>query len=42
MPRAAPDAVNTRPADDAVLLDTTELTIDEVVERIEELVAVRR
>jgi cytidylate kinase len=36
------DAVNTRPADDAVLLDTTELTIDEVVERIEELVAVRR
>jgi CMP/dCMP kinase len=36
------DAVNTRPADDAVLLDTTELTIDEVVERIEELVMARR
>jgi len=36
------DAVNTRPADDAVLLDTTELTVDEVVERIEGLVAVRR
>jgi cytidylate kinase len=36
------DAVNTRPADDAVLLDTTELTIDEVVERIEGLVAARR
>jgi cytidylate kinase len=36
------DAVNTRPADDAILLDTTELTIDEVVERIEGLVAARR
>jgi cytidylate kinase len=36
------DAVNTRPADDAVLLDTTDLTIDEVVERIEGLVAARR
>ena len=36
------DAVNTRPADDAVLLDTTDLTIDEVVERIEGLVATRR
>ena len=36
------DAVNTRPADDAVLLDTTELTIDEVVERIAELVESRR
>jgi CMP/dCMP kinase len=36
------DAVNTRPADDAVLLDTTELTVDEVVERIEGLVAARR
>jgi cytidylate kinase len=35
-------AVNTRPADDAVLLDTTELTVDEVVERIEGLVAARR
>jgi len=33
------DAVNTRPADDAVQLDTTELTIDEVVDRIAELVA---
>ena len=32
------DAVNTVPADDAVLLDTTELTIDEVVERIVGLV----
>jgi cytidylate kinase len=32
------DAVNTVPADDAVLLDTTELTIDEVVERIVALV----
>ncbi|HEU5206110.1 MAG TPA: (d)CMP kinase [Gaiellaceae bacterium] len=36
------DAVNTRPADDAVLLDTTELTIDDVVDRIAELVAARR
>jgi CMP/dCMP kinase len=36
------DAVNTRPADDAVLLDTTELTVDEVVDRIEGLVAARR
>ena len=32
------DAINTQPADDAVLLDTTELTVDEVVERIAELV----
>jgi CMP/dCMP kinase len=32
------DAVNTVPAADAVLLDTTELTIDEVVERIVGLV----
>ena len=32
------DAINTTPADDAVLLDTTELTVDEVVERIAELV----
>ena len=30
--------MNTRPADDAVLLDTTALTIDEVVDRIAELV----
>jgi cytidylate kinase len=36
------DAVNTRPADDAVLLDTTDLTIDEVVDRIAELVETRR
>jgi cytidylate kinase len=36
------DAVNTRPADDAVLLDSTALTIDEVVERIAELVEQRR
>jgi cytidylate kinase len=36
------DAVNTQPADDAVKLDTTELTVDEVVERIEQLVAERR
>ena len=36
------DAVNTQPADDAVLLDTTDLTIDEVVERIDELVEARR
>jgi cytidylate kinase len=33
------DAVNTRPADDAVELDTTELDVDEVVERIAQLVA---
>jgi cytidylate kinase len=32
------DAVNTRPADDAVLLDTTDLDVDEVVDRIVELV----
>jgi cytidylate kinase len=32
------DAVNTVPAADAILLDTTELTIDEVVERIVRLV----
>ena len=36
------DAVNTRPADDAVLLDTTALTIDEVVDHIAELVEARR
>jgi CMP/dCMP kinase len=35
------DAVNTRPAADAVLLDTTDLTIDEVVDRIAELVEAR-
>ena len=36
------DAVNTQPADDAVLLDTTDLTIDDVVVRIVELVEERR
>jgi cytidylate kinase len=36
------DAVNTRPAGDAVVLDTTALTIDEVVDRIAELVEARR
>jgi len=35
------DAVNTQPAEDAVLLDTTELGIDEVVDRIAALVAER-
>ena len=36
------DAVNTRPAGDAVLLDTTKLTVDDVVARIAELVEARR
>lgn len=36
------DAVNTQAADDALLLDTTELTIEEVVDRIAEIVAERR
>ncbi len=36
------DAVNTQPADDAVLLDTTDLSVDEVVDRIAELVEARR
>lgn len=36
------DAVNTQPADDAVLLDTTDLTVDEVVLRIAELVEASR
>ena len=36
------DAVNTRPAADAVILDTTELGIDEVVESIAKLVEARR
>lgn len=36
------DAVNTRPADDAVLLDTTALTVDEVVDQIVALVQERR
>lgn len=36
------DAANTQPASDAVILDTTELTIEEVVERIVDLVERRR
>ena len=36
------DAVNTQPAEDAVVLDTTALSIDEVVECIAELVGARR
>jgi cytidylate kinase len=36
------DASNTKPATDAVILDTTALTIEEVVERIVELVEMRR
>jgi cytidylate kinase len=36
--RDARDAVNTKPADDAVLLDTTDLDVDEVVARIVALV----
>jgi cytidylate kinase len=36
------DAVNTQPAADAVLLDTTRLAVGEVVERIAELVEARR
>ena len=36
------DAANTRPADDAVLLDTTSMSVDQVVDRIAELVEVRR
>jgi len=32
------DAVNTRPAQDAVLLDTTLLSVADVVDRIAELV----
>ncbi len=36
------DAVNTRPAADAIRLDTTTLTVDEVVDRIEQLVAEHR
>jgi cytidylate kinase len=36
------DALNTQPAADAVLLDTTGLTVDEVVARISGLVDVRR
>jgi cytidylate kinase len=36
------DAVNTQPAPDAVVLDTTELDVEEVVARIAKLVAERR
>jgi cytidylate kinase len=36
------DAVNTRPAADAMVLDTTDLTVDEVVSRIVELVGAVR
>ena len=36
------DAINMRPAEDAVQIDTTELEVDEVVGLIEELVAARR
>jgi cytidylate kinase len=36
------DAVNTRPAPDALVLDTTTLTVDEVVTRIAALVEERR
>lgn len=36
------DAVNTQQADDAVLLDTTDLSVDQVVRRIVELVESRR
>jgi CMP/dCMP kinase len=36
------DAVNTKPAEDAVLLDTTDLTVDEVVDRIADLVGAKR
>jgi cytidylate kinase len=40
--RDARDAVNTRPADDAILLDTTDLDVDQVVARIAALVEERR
>jgi cytidylate kinase len=36
------DAVNMRPAADAVQIDTTDLEVDEVVAQIEELVVARR
>jgi cytidylate kinase len=36
------DAVNTQPAADAVTLDTTDLSVDDVVSRIADLVAARR
>jgi CMP/dCMP kinase len=40
--RDARDAVNTHQAPDAVEVDTTELTLDEVVDRVAELVAAAR
>jgi cytidylate kinase len=40
--RDARDAANTRPAPDATVLDTTDLSVEEVVERIAALVAERR
>ena len=40
--RDARDAVNTQPAPDAIVLDTTGLGVDDVVSRIEALVAERR
>jgi cytidylate kinase len=40
--RDARDALNTRPADDAVLLDTTDFGVDEVVAQIAALVEERR
>ena len=36
------DAINMRPAEDAVQIDTTELAVDEVVARIQEIVAAQR
>ncbi len=36
------DAINMRPAEDAIQIDTTDLEVDEVVARIEELVVARR
>jgi cytidylate kinase len=36
------DAVNMRPAEDAIQIDTTDLAVDEVVARIEEIVVAQR
>ena len=36
------DAINMRPAADAIQIDTTDLAVDEVVARIEEIVAAQR
>jgi cytidylate kinase len=36
------DAINMRPAEDAIQIDTTALDVDEVVARIEELVHARQ